>query len=117
MSGQHSLVQALRLWGGRLMDAVYPPQCASCHTLVDRHGHLCADCWSAARFIRAPYCDCCGTPFDFDQGAGALCLSCLDNPPAWHKARAAMAYDDIARKLVLSFKHGDRLDPANLMPN
>jgi ComF family protein len=37
---------------------------------------------------------------------------CLANRPVYACARGAMIYDDIARTLVLSFKHGDRLDPA-----
>ena len=96
----------------RLVDAVFPPQCASCHALVASHGQLCADCWSEAEFITEPICATCGVPFEFDQGTGAVCLACLEYPPSYRKARGPMAYNDIARKLVLSFKHGDRLDPA-----
>jgi ComF family protein len=96
----------------RLLDAVFSPQCASCHALVASHGQLCADCWSDASFITAPFCATCDVPFEFEQGAGTVCLACLEHPPSYRRARAPMAYDDIARKLVLSFKHGDRLDPA-----
>jgi ComF family protein len=98
--------------GRQLVDTIYPPQCAACHHVVDEHGLLCSACWSQANFILPPLCDCCGTPFEFDQGQGSLCLRCLAKPPAFARARAALVYDDIARILVLSFKYGDRLDPA-----
>jgi ComF family protein len=94
------------------MDAIYPPQCAACHQVVAQHGQLCAKCWSQATFIQPPYCACCGAPFEYDHGDGSICVSCLANRPAYSQARAAMIYDDIARTLVLSFKHGDRLGPA-----
>src|SRR5262249_58968049 len=35
--------------------------------------------------------------------------------PAYGRARAAVRYDDIARKLVHAFKYGDRLDLAPMM--
>jgi ComF family protein len=34
----------------------------------------------------------------------------LANPPAYGRARAVMRYDDNSRRLILAFKHADRLD-------
>jgi ComF family protein len=48
-------------------------------------------------------------PFAYDQGEGALCGACAREPHAFERARAAMVYDDESRRLVLAFKHGDRL--------
>jgi ComF family protein len=36
------------------------------------------------------------------------CGACLDHPPAYESARAAIAYNANSRRLVLQFKHGDR---------
>jgi ComF family protein len=47
-------------------------------------------------------------PFDFPVSAGTLCGACLTEAPYFQSARAAMLYDDISRKLILGFKHGDR---------
>ena len=107
----NDLASMSRYLGRRVVDTIYPPQCAACHGVVEVHGQLCGNCWSQANFIRSPLCTCCGSPFEFDQGAGAICFVCLTRRPRFAKARAALAYDDIARQLVLSFKHGDRLDP------
>ena len=35
-------------------------------------------------------------------------MEAIANPPAYDRARAAVRYDDVARKLVLAFKYGDR---------
>lgn len=53
-------------------------------------------------------CARCGAPFDIDRGAAAQCGACLDHPPRFAAARAAMVYGGAARKVLLGFKHGDR---------
>lgn len=38
------------------------------------------------------------------------CAACVAVDPPYERARAAIAYDDGSRGLILGFKHGDRLD-------
>ncbi len=95
-----------------MLDLLLPPQCLNCRAAVDRQGELCADCWQAIRFLAEPCCARCGYPFDYDEGVDALCAACLGAPPDYDRARAVMAYDDASRHLLLSFKHGDRLEGA-----
>jgi ComF family protein len=80
---------------------------------VQSHG-LTAEAWSRIAFVDAPFCDACGSPFDFDEGAGALCTACLDRRPAYDHARAACVYDEHARDLILKLKHADRTDLSGL---
>jgi len=54
-------------------------------------------------------------PFDFPVDEGTLCGACLDKPPSFRTARAAVVYDDASRKLILGFKHGDRTDAAKAL--
>jgi len=96
----------------RALDVLLPPQSLNCATLVDRPGSLCSACWNEVRFIDRPLCDCCGVPFEYDVGPGALCGECVRHRPAFGRARAAMVYDAVGRSLVLAFKHGDRTDAA-----
>ncbi len=42
-------------------------------------------------------------------------MEAIANPPAYNRARAAVRYDDVARKLVQGFKYSDRLDLAPLL--
>jgi predicted amidophosphoribosyltransferase len=41
-----------------------------------------------------------------------LCGDCAAEPPVYDRARAALRYDDGARRLILAFKHADRTDTA-----
>ena len=98
--------------GRAVLDAVLPPLCLGCNEIVSAPGALCASCWQGFSFISAPHCACCGTPFAEDLGPEALCAGCLVRRPRYHRARAALVYDDQSRRLVLPFKHGDRTDIA-----
>ena len=76
---------------------------------------LCPACWSKLSFIAPPYCERLGIPFPFDGGPGLLSMEAIADPPAYNRARAAVRYDDVARKLVHALKYGDRLDLAPTM--
>ncbi len=105
---------ALRATLGLLVDVALPRLCAICREPVDGPG-LCPACWPKLSFIAPPYCERLGIPFPFDGGPGLLSLEAIADPPAYNRARAAVRYDDIARKLVHALKYGDRLELAPLM--
>ena len=92
-------VSAARRGADALLDFVYPPET-----------------WDVAslRLLDAPWCARCGFPLELPApGAGAgsgagECAACLARPPRYGRARAAMAYDEGSRPLVLGFKHGGR---------
>jgi len=91
-----------------------PQLCAACRAPVGDAG-LCPGCWSKLSFIARPYCERLGIPFPFDPGPGILSMEAIADPPAYARARAAVRYDDVARKLVHMLKYGDRLDLAPIM--
>jgi ComF family protein len=99
---------------GLIVDVALPQLCATCRDPVEGSG-LCPACWSKLSFIAPPYCERLGIPFPFDGGPGLLSLEAIADPPAYGRARAAVRYDDVARKLVHAFKYGDRLDLAPMM--
>ena len=82
----------------------------NCGILVQEPGSLCPACWKNITFLKAPSCFACGYPFEFDIGSQALCLTCSTKRPPYHRARAAMVYDDYSSHPILSFKHGDRTE-------
>lgn len=58
-------------------------------------------------------CDKCGAPVLGQADDLAVhCDDCLRIARPWNKGRAAIAYKDVGRKLVLGLKHGDRTDYA-----
>jgi ComF family protein len=98
----------------RVLDLALPPLCAACRGPVAERG-LCPACWSKLSFITRPYCERLGIPFVYDPGPGILSMAAIADPPAYHRARAAVRFDEISRALVHALKYGDRLDLAPMM--
>jgi ComF family protein len=96
------------------LDLALPPLCAACRQPVDGCG-LCPACWSKLSFITRPYCERLGIPFVYDPGPGILSMQAIASPPAYHRARAAVRFDEISRALVHALKYADRLDLAPMM--
>ena len=67
------------------------------------------------QFLGDPCCDRCGIPFPYDMDDGALCGSCLTDPPGVDRARAVLAYGDLARTVALKLKYGRRTGLARLI--
>ena len=97
----------------RAIEIIYPNQCAYCDSLVGETAGLCASCWRDTHFTTGHVCDLCATPL-LGQGDGTRdhCDECLEASRPWSRGRAALQYDGIGRKLVLSLKYGDRTDHA-----
>jgi ComF family protein len=101
----------------RALDLVLPPRCAACDNPVDVQGQLCAACFGQTHFITVPFCAHCGVPFASVEQGGTegTCPSCRTEPPVFREARAALRYDDQARRLILPLKHGDRVELASVL--
>jgi ComF family protein len=101
----------------RGLDLLLPPRCAACDSAVDVQGQLCGECFGRTQFISVPFCIRCGVPFAAVEqgGADGVCPSCLASPPVFREARAALRYDDQARRLILPLKHGDRVELAAVL--
>ncbi len=106
-----------RRGAGLLLDALLPPQCLTCDAPVGAPGQFCAACFRRTAFVTDPCCGCCGRPFGsaLQGGASGLCTDCRAHPPSWTSARAALRYDDQARRILLPFKHGDRIETARAL--
>jgi ComF family protein len=103
----------LRAGVRRLLDGALPPRCLSCGVIVGDVGTLCSTCWPDVAFIARPLCAACGVPLSAAPDTDVLlCAACLAARPPWRRARAVFRYKGVGRALVLSFKHGDRLDAA-----
>ncbi len=96
----------------RLIQILYPPQCAMCDARTESDFGLCGSCWSQTPFIEGLCCNGCGTPLPGDDAPDErlLCDDCMVVARPWSKGRATLVYKDHARRIVLSLKHGDRTD-------
>jgi ComF family protein len=94
----------------RLSDFIWPPRSLLSDALVDRPGVIEPALWAELRFLNAPLCARCGFPLQHDLGKDGVCGACAGRDPAFDTARAALAYDDHARRLILDLKRGGRRD-------
>ncbi len=96
------------------LDLALPPRCLTCDVDVPAPGQLCATCFRATAFVTEPCCLRCGMPFRHvgQAGRAMTCDPCTQSPPPWREGRAALRYDDQARRIILPLKHGDRVDMA-----
>ena len=99
----------------KLLDFLLPPHCPICQKRTQSVHTLCSDCFTSLRFISKPMCVKCGRPFEFELNDEMLCGSCLTKKVPFHKARAAVVYDDFSKDLILPFKHGDHIELAPLL--
>jgi ComF family protein len=101
-------------WRG-LVDIITPPLCLSCQNPISTGAALCLTCWLKLELIDEPVCDVLGTPFAYDEGEGAISPAAMANPPAWDKARAAVAFDEVSGHLVHLLKYQDQHEAALAM--
>jgi len=103
--------------GGIALDLLLPPHCLTCDQPVDAPGQFCPSCFGKTHLITAPHCVRCGVPFEAADQGGVLgeCMECRADPPPWGAARAALRYDDQARRILLPFKYGDRVETARAL--
>lgn len=94
----------------RLADLIWPPRSLLSEAIVDRPGVIEPAFWGNLRFLSEPWCSRCGFPLPENPGEAGICGACAGREPAYNTARAALAYDDHARRLVLDLKRGGRRD-------
>lgn len=98
-----------------VIDLVFPPRCPLCGEGITAQTGLCANCWSELDIPGDPSCTACGRPFAEGSAPGMTCAPCLAEPPAHDGIAAGTLYNEASRRLVLAFKHGNRIALAPMM--
>jgi len=83
--------------------------------VVDDDHRFCAACWLGIDFLNGPGCAGCGLPFAHAEDPGMLCGECIAEPPVHDGVRAAVAYGDTARAVVLKLKYARRPGMARII--
>ena len=82
----------------RILDLLVPDRCAACG---GGEAILCGGCLGALTRLGGPLCARCGAPTAWPV---ERCAECAGRRLPFRTARAAVAYDDTARKLVSAWK-------------
>lgn len=90
-----------------ILELLFPSKCIVCDTHTPGN-KICSACWGNIAFINKPYCSSCSFPSEFENESNAICVICIQKPPAYDKvikAIALMKYDEHSKKLIHKFKY------------
>jgi ComF family protein len=108
-----ALLRPVRNLGKLLLDFALPARCAGCADIIEEVGAFCPACWGQMDWLGNAGCQRCGLPLagtEVDH-----CARCLADPPKLDRMRAAVAYDNIPRTIVLRLKYGRKVALARTM--
>ena len=90
-------------WANAALGLVYPDVCQLCgeRRATRAEGYVCADCWQQVRFIKPPFCNVCGLPYEGEITTVFECANCREMELEFAWARSSVA----ARGLVLEAIH------------
>ncbi len=100
----------------KVIDAVFP-QNETCDVCLEElpfktRLNLCSSCLEKLPFNDKKVCLCCGAPVENEAD---YCLRCMDTKRAFDKCRSVFVYDGLAKKVLLSFKYGEKKYLKNLL--
>jgi predicted amidophosphoribosyltransferase len=98
-----------------LVDFVFPPRCPLCGEGIAAQAGVCVGCWQELVIPGKPACEACSLPFASGALIETRCGECRAHPPRHDGIAAATIYNEASRKLVLAFKHGNRIALAPMM--
>jgi ComF family protein len=89
----------------------YPEVCALCldEPASAREGYVGARCWRAVQFVRPPFCERCGLPYEGDLTASFECSNCNTMELHFRYARAAVVAKTVALEAIHRFKYSRAL--------
>jgi competence protein ComFC len=96
----HSLLEAALAF-------VYPEVCQICGEVraTQKEGFVCAACWRNVRFVRAPFCDRCGLPYEGEITGVFECSNCKEMKLHFSSARSAVAAQGVVLEVIHRFKY------------
>jgi ComF family protein len=85
----------------------YPEICRICETerATAKDGFVCSKCWTQVRFIRPPFCERCGLPFEGDITTVFECTNCREMELHFSSARSAVVAKTIVLEIIHRFKY------------
>jgi len=85
----------------------YPEICQLCEAehATAKEGFVGAKCWSHVRFIRPPFCERCGLPFEGDLTTSFECTNCRELELHFSSARSAVVTKTVVLEAIHRFKY------------
>jgi ComF family protein len=85
----------------------YPPICQFCgdNRASAAEGFICARCWTQVRFIKPPFCNRCGLPYEGDITTSFECTNCRGLELFFCSARSAVAAGGLILEIMHRYKY------------
>jgi ComF family protein len=102
---------AVKQWIEPTLGWVYPEVCQLCNDepATAAKGFVGRKCWSQVRFIRPPFCERCGLPFEGDITTKFTCTNCHDLNLHFTSARSAVVAKAAVLEAIHRFKYSHAL--------
>ena len=98
-------------WFKTGLGLVYPEICQLCHArrAEPHEGLVCPQCRSHVRFIRPPFCQRCGLPFDGELTTPFQCANCHELELHFSSARSAVVAKTVVLEAIHRYKYSRAL--------
>jgi ComF family protein len=106
-----AFAESFQSWFNAGLGFFYPEVCRLCeaeHATV-RDGFVGARCRSQARFIKPPFCERCGLPFEGDITTPFECTNCREMELRFTSARSAVVARGVVLEAIHRFKYQRQL--------
>ncbi len=89
------------------LNFIYPEACQICgvERATPAEGYVCRRCWLLVRFIRPPFCERCGLPFEGDITTRFDCTNCREMELHFISARSAVVAKGMVLEVIHRFKY------------
>jgi len=106
-------------WLNAGLGLVYPETCQLCKNAraTARDGFVCSQCWTHVRFIRPPFCERCGLPFDGALTTAFECTNCREMELHFSSARSAVVAKSVVLEAIHRYKYSRALWFENFLAN
>ena len=98
---------AFQGWFNAALGLLYPDICQVCKSerAAAGEGYVGSRCWSQVRFIRPPFCDRCGLPFEGEVTGAFECANCRDLELHFRSARSAVVAKTVVLQAIHRYKY------------
>lgn len=102
-----TLAPTWKQWVATGLGFIYPEVCQVC---LEEHataaeGFVCAHCWQSVRFIRPPFCERCGLPYEGEVTTAFECSNCREMELHFRFARSAVTASEFVRNIIHRYKY------------
>ena len=98
---------SVKQWLDTGLGFFYPEVCQICRQehATASEGFVCVACWEKVRFIKPPFCERCGLPYEGDITVAFECNNCREMDFHFTVARSAVVMGELMRKVVHPYKY------------